>query len=189
MLVIDGPSRTISLDANIRNYTASFLYSRWKEWVQHIDNAKYLEAFRSVGGDDLGGGARSPAFIFVRNDYGWRIQKPASNAEFRITGNLLGHDPSLDTLSEPVGDFSPTIRILQNNVTQNITQQATETGSCLHVEVHEAEYIAPQKLELSLIQTAYHADLSDASLDAELVDIFDVALIEPKLNLEAICPC
>ncbi len=189
MVEIDGPNRTISLDPNIRNYTAPFLYSRWKEWVQSIDNAKYLEAFRIVGGDDLGGGARSPAFIFVRNDYGWRIQKPDSNAEFRITGNLLGHDPDLDTLSEPSGDFSPTIRILQNNVTQNITQQATATGSCLHFEVHEAEYIAPQRLELSWVQAAYHAELADASLEADLSDIFDVALVEPKLNLEAICPC
>ena len=64
MLVIDGQAKTIQLSADQLDYTAGFIYSRWKDWVQESDNAKFLEAFRVVGGDDLGGGSRTPAFIF-----------------------------------------------------------------------------------------------------------------------------
>ena len=189
MLVIDGQAKTIQLSADQLDYTAGFIYSRWKDWVQESDNAKFLEAFRVVGGDDLGGGSRTPAFIFVRNDYGWRIKKPESDEEFLINGNLLGHDPALDTLTEPDGDFSPTIRILQNNVTQNIVQQMTSTGTCLHLEVHDFELVPPILLEGHFIRDSYLAELVEEDFEAQLDEIFNVELIEPDYTMEALCHC
>ncbi len=117
-ITIDGPNKVISLDATTFAYSAEEIYSRWKDWVLLSDNAKFLEAFRIVGGDDLGGGAKAPAFIFLRNDYGWRLKKPEATIDVTINGNLLPEDSNTALTSEPVGAFNPTITFNRQNVTQ-----------------------------------------------------------------------
>ncbi len=47
------------------------LYSSWKEWIQLYDNAKFLPAFRTIGGDPVGGGQYAGDIYFLQN--GWRI--------------------------------------------------------------------------------------------------------------------
>ncbi len=52
-------------------------YSEWKRWIQLSDNAKYDQAFRTVGGDPTAAGQYSPRYFFLMN--GWRI---------RVDGNV-----------------------------------------------------------------------------------------------------
>jgi hypothetical protein len=92
------------------------------------DNAKYLPAFRSTGGDDLGGGLLIPPYYFLSND--WRVRPMESGHNLTITGNLFvdgGGIPVVNTL----GTF-------QVNVNYTVPVQAqgisTTGGSGLTLE-------------------------------------------------------
>jgi hypothetical protein len=47
------------------------LYSGWKVWTTESDNAKYLQAFRTFGGDPTSAGQFAPKYFFLLN--GWRV--------------------------------------------------------------------------------------------------------------------
>ena len=96
-LQFDAANRRIVLDGT--SVTATELWSRWADWVVLYDNAKYLPAFRSVGGDDLGGGLSIPPYYFLM--HGWRVRPMEVNQTLTITGNLVvdgGGDPVVPTL-------------------------------------------------------------------------------------------
>ena len=121
--VSSAPDLYIDLDPSVLNYTSKEIYSRWKDWVlsdaPQPDGsipAGWPAAFRTIGGDDLGESRLFPDAQFIRNDFGWRLRKPDGNGEYRIDGNLLAQDPALPTTAEPVGAFTPTIRINLENV-------------------------------------------------------------------------
>lgn len=91
----DGPNKRIEIDAEIGDstFTPAELYSAWKDWVL-AGNAQYVEAFaESVGGNDLGGSFLD-AYIFLRNDLGWRIRPNARDHTLVVDGNLYGSDPN-----------------------------------------------------------------------------------------------
>lgn len=111
-----APALYIVLDAAQLTYTASEIYTEWKLWAL-AENAEWPAAWRPVGGDDAGAGETTPAFFFIRNDNGWRIRKPDGNGEYVIDGNVLAENTSLPTTEEPVGAFTPTLRINLRNVT------------------------------------------------------------------------
>jgi len=127
MITFDGPNKQIVLDAVTTSYTAVEIYSRWKDWVG-ANSAQYLEAFGSVGGDPLGGGQTAPAYIFLRNDLGWRIKRPEATINVIISGNLVAADPLIAILTGPNGAFSPTITITRSETS---TFSATELWSVL----------------------------------------------------------
>lgn len=96
-LTFDSTAKRIVLDST--NVTAQAIYSAWVDWVATSDNAKYLPAFRSVGGDDLGSGLSIPPYYFLQN--GWYIRPMEANQTLTITGNLFvdgGGDPVVATL-------------------------------------------------------------------------------------------
>ncbi len=110
-----APALYIDLDPVRTHYSAREIYSRWKDWVW-AGHAGWPPAFRTVGGDVTGEGEVAPRFFFIRNDLGWTIRKPDGNGEYLIDGNLIGENTSLASLSEPVGAFSPTVRISMTQV-------------------------------------------------------------------------
>jgi hypothetical protein len=126
-VTFDGPNKQVVLDSVTTEYTAVEIYSRWKDWVS-ANNAQYLEAFGSVGGDPLGGGQVAPAYIFLRNDLGWRIKRPEATINVIISGNLVAADPLIALLTGPNGAFSPTITITRSETS---TFSATELWSAL----------------------------------------------------------
>lgn len=96
-LVIDPTARRIVLDS--ASVTVRDIYAAWVDWVAQGDNAKYLPAFRSVGGDDLGGGLLIPPYYFLTN--GWRVRPMEANQTLTVDGNLFvdgGGDPIVPTL-------------------------------------------------------------------------------------------
>lgn len=90
----DGPNKRILVNAELGNssFTPAQVYSDWKVWVA-AGNAQYEPAFsESVGGNDLGGGSSLDAYIFLRNDLGWRIRPDARDHTLTVDGNLFGAD-------------------------------------------------------------------------------------------------
>ena len=96
-IVIDPAARRIVLDSAA--VSAREIYAAWVYWLALGDNAKYLPAFRSVGGDDLGGGLLIPPYYFLAN--GWRVRPMEANQTLTVEGNLFvdgGGDPIVPTL-------------------------------------------------------------------------------------------
>ena len=84
-------------------FTAEDMYSEWKEWIVQGDNAKYEQAFDTVGGDDVGNNQEIAPYFFLRNELGWVIKMPSRNGELVMSGNLFPRDPD-----QPMFVQSPT---------------------------------------------------------------------------------
>jgi hypothetical protein len=96
-LTIDPATKRFILDTT--SVTAKSIYAAWVDWVALSDNSKYLPAFRTAGGDDLGGGLSIPPYYFLTN--GWRVRPMEANQTLVIDGNLFvdgGGDPIVSTL-------------------------------------------------------------------------------------------
>ena len=97
MITFDPINRRIVLDS--ANVSVQYIYSRWKEWVMQDDNAKYLSAFYTLGGDPLGGGLYVASYFFLMN--GWRIRPMEANHTLILEGNVSvygGGVPVVQTL-------------------------------------------------------------------------------------------
>lgn len=91
--LFDGVNKFITLPS-IGEFDAQVnLYSAWKEWVVLGDNSKYLPAFDTTGGDQVGADQEIAPYFFCRNDLGWRIKMPSANGEIVLAGNLFPRDP------------------------------------------------------------------------------------------------
>lgn len=96
-LTFDSANKRIVLDS--ASTSAQAIYAAWADWMALSDNAKYLPAFRSVGGDDLGGGLSVPPYYFLM--HGWRVRPMEVSQTLTVTGNLFvdgGGDPVVATL-------------------------------------------------------------------------------------------
>ena len=90
-VTFDGTARLIIINTGITELSAQDIYSWWKQWVQEeaedIDqNAEWLPAFRTIGGDPLGPGVDVSAYYFLTN--GWRIRPYEADHQLIITGNI-----------------------------------------------------------------------------------------------------
>lgn len=96
-IAIDPVNRRLVLDST--SVTSREIYAAWVDWAAQSDNIKHLPAFRSVGGDDLGGGLLIPAYYFLTN--GWRVRPMEASQTLTVEGNLFvdgGGDPVVPTL-------------------------------------------------------------------------------------------
>lgn len=71
-VVFDGINRLIIINPgepviSVKND----IYSSWKEWARLRDNAKFLPAVRTTGGDPIGGGQFTGDSYFMTNS--WRV--------------------------------------------------------------------------------------------------------------------
>ena len=93
------------------SFTVTDLYSRWKDWVK-AGSAQYPPAFaESVGGNPTGDNEKIDAFIFLRNDLGWRIRPAERDHTLRIDGNLFGADINIPVFTETLGGFTVPIEL------------------------------------------------------------------------------
>lgn len=71
-VTFSGSTKQIIVKPNVTEIDVKIdLYSDWKEWVLEDSNARYLEAFRTFGGDPTISGQYAPSYFFLTN--GWRI--------------------------------------------------------------------------------------------------------------------
>lgn len=80
------------------------VYSEWKQWWMTDDNAKYLPAFRVVGGDPLSSDRSVPTYLFLEN--GWRIRPMESNHTLHITGGQISVDGGGDPVVSTIGNYN-----------------------------------------------------------------------------------
>jgi hypothetical protein len=98
----DGSNKLIIITAQV-TMSVRDVYSRWVDWLALADNAKYLPAFETLGGNDIdpSSGTKVPIYAFLLN--GWRIKPQESNHTLSVTDGVLlvqgGGDPFVNTLS------------------------------------------------------------------------------------------
>jgi hypothetical protein len=120
-ITFDAANKRIVLSTAL--VTTGEIYSRWKEWVRTGDNAKYLPAFRVIGGDPLGGDLYVSLYLFLLN--GWRVRPMEANHTLVLEGNISvdgGGDPVVQTL----GTFNV---LVQYTVPERAQAMATSGGS------------------------------------------------------------
>ncbi len=111
-VVFDGMTKQITILPNNTNISVKDdLYSAWKNWVIMSDNAKYLPAFRSIGGDPVGPGKYAGDFYFLMN--GWRI---IVDQPLLIEGNLYHDDGLYPYQILPGGSVISSVSALTQNV-------------------------------------------------------------------------
>lgn len=114
----DGINKLITVVSNTYSIDVKLdLYSSWKIWVMENDNAKFLPAFRSIGGDQLTGGQYLGATFFLLN--GWRIRTWEGSHTLAVVGNLYteeGVSPFVDTL----GNWNTRIEFTKSNLVDSI---------------------------------------------------------------------
>lgn len=71
-VVFDGLNRLIYINPDEPVISVKTdIYSSWKEWARLRDNAKFLPAIRTTGGDPVGGGQFTGDVYFMINN--WQI--------------------------------------------------------------------------------------------------------------------
>lgn len=119
VITINGAAKTITLsDTGDVIISAKELYSRWKEWI--LTNPQWEPAFRTFGGDPLGGGAFAGDFYFLNNEAGWVITPQEKNHTLTINGNLFGENSLLPIFSATSGGFTVNIKQNFSSLTQTV---------------------------------------------------------------------
>lgn len=107
LVTIDGPNRLIVVNAGIDSLDVKQdVYSYWKNWVLDSDNAKYPPAFRSTGGDPIGGGKFAGANFFIDTSVGWKLRPREADHELTLDGNLYPEDVTVPMLTPTLGGYT-----------------------------------------------------------------------------------
>jgi len=127
-VTFDGPNKLIIVNFGETELDVAIdLYSDWKEWMILADNAKYLQAMRTVGGDPTTGSKSVAPYFFLSN--GWKIRPHEANHQLTLTGNLFIDEPGTygsNTFVSTLGSYNVTTTILLTSDAVGIT---TEGGT------------------------------------------------------------
>lgn len=119
-VAFDGPNKLILVNRGVTDIDVQVdIYSDWKEWVQLRDNAKYLQALRPAGGDELGGGETLGGQFFLLN--GWRMRTWEGDHTLNVNQNLRVDQNDPDILTKP-SSFVPTLGDHQIQINNNLSQ-------------------------------------------------------------------
>ena len=85
----DGENKLIIILTGVTTIDVQLdMYSDWKEWVMMSDNAKWIAAFRTFGGDQTSESQFAPRYFFLIN--GWKVE--ATNVSVVVQTNLYSDD-------------------------------------------------------------------------------------------------
>jgi len=163
-VTFDGPNRLIRVAPEpgpLSAVSAARVYSAWKEWVLEGTGARFVPAFGgSVGGDDLGGGIALDAYIFVRNDLGWRILPDDRDHELQLAGNLYPANPA-EPMVAPV-ESAATVAIALDRSSRSLAPKGLDPQS-----LRDAMQLAPTD----------PADSQPGSIDTRIANAIALGLI------------
>jgi hypothetical protein len=129
MFIFDGINKVIqggySSSSTVELDIKTHLYSAWKEWVLINDNAKYLQAFSTTGGDPISLTISVGSYFFLEN--GWKIRPLESNHRLILNGNLYTRDDSSPFLN--VNGYSVITETRNSSITQSITTGNVDISS------------------------------------------------------------
>lgn len=101
----DGVTKRVYV-TNVTNVDSKELYSAWKNWALTSTNLKYLQAFRTIGGEPTIAGQYTPVYYFLIN--GWKVVIDGANVAFSF--NLYTEDGS-----SPIVALNGATAILNNS--------------------------------------------------------------------------
>jgi hypothetical protein len=113
-VTFDGVNKLMIINYDVSAVSVkNDIFSDWKEWVAILDNAKYLQAMRSVGGDPIGGGQYAGDMYFLMN--GWKI--------------YADHSVLIDGVVYSEDGLSPFVVPNNTNIVQNKVSNIVNTVS------------------------------------------------------------
>jgi len=114
----DGPERLIVLGGDF-TLDVKDMYSRWKDWVKATDEAKNINAFLSIGGNEIDpiAGTEIPAYIYIDN--GWTIRPQEADQTLAVVNGILLREGGGDPFEDTTGAF--TVRINYQQPVQAIS--------------------------------------------------------------------
>ena len=171
-VTFDGVNRIIDVDFGITELDAQIdLYSDWKEWVLETGqaNAKYLQAFRTVAGDPIGGGKFIAPYFFLLN--GWIIRPHDADHELLVEGNLYADPATNPIATASAGGY--TVAIILERSIDAITTVVSTSGSGGGLTTEQAQqlsdsYTATGITTSSLEEVITSQSLADTKLDTLL---------------------
>jgi hypothetical protein len=122
-VTFDGANKLIIVDFGVDEIEAFEIYSEWKEWATTSDNAKYLIAMRTVGGDPTTGIKSVAPYFFLSN--GWKIRPYEGDHYLNINGNIFVDEPETygyQVFVHTLGDHMVTVAV---NLTSDAVGIAT----------------------------------------------------------------
>ena len=147
-ITIDPTNKRLILDST--SVTAQSIYAAWVDWLVLSDNSKYLPAFRTAGGEDLGGGLLIPAYYFLMN--GWKVRPLEGNQNLVITGNLFvdgGGVPVVSTL----GTFQVNVNYTVPVQAQAVVTSGSTGPTASEIAAAVRSELAPELTAVTDIQT------------------------------------
>lgn len=129
-LTFDSAAKRIVLDS--ASTSAQAIYAAWADWMVLSDNAKHLPAFRTLGGDDLGGGLSVPPYYFLMN--GWRVRPMEASQTLTVTGNLFV-DGGGDAVVSTLGVFNVLTKLVVPTLAMGIATGGGSSPSAIAVQV------------------------------------------------------
>jgi len=162
-VTFDGINKLIIVNPNETELEVKRdIYSDWKEWVQLDDNAKYLPAIRSIGGDptDLINGKYAGDIYFLMN--GWQIVIP----HYVLLTGVVYHD---DSISPFVILSGGGVRSTESNLVQSVRSTTNiVTGDLSSVPSAVRSNLTPELDHLSSLQNAPTASQNAVQVRTEL---------------------
>lgn len=129
-VTFDGPNKLILVNSGTSDINVERdIYSDWKEWMTLRDNAKYVQALRGAGGDDISATESIGGQFFLLN--GWRVRTWEGDHTLDVNENLRIDQGDPDILTKPTA-FVPVLgehNILINSNFSSITNVVTVSGS------------------------------------------------------------
>jgi len=87
-VVFDGDNLLVKVNQGVTTLDIQTdIYSAWKEWIQIGNNAKFLPALRTIGGDPTIEQKVVAPYFFLMN--GWKIKPYSWNHTLNLIGNLF----------------------------------------------------------------------------------------------------
>jgi hypothetical protein len=115
-----GDVKRIYISSGVTDVDVQDMYSRWKNWTQISDNSKYVQAFRTFGGDPTIAGQFAPRYFFLTN--GWRVVVDNDN-DVNFGTNLYTNElepPVLVSGNSTASIFNSDAVNVENEVSQSL---------------------------------------------------------------------
>tara|TARA_R110000772_G_scaffold107301_2_gene209604 strand:+ start:5562 stop:6083 length:522 start_codon:yes stop_codon:yes gene_type:complete len=144
-VAFDGLNKRIIVHEGITDIDVKQdIYSNWKEWMQVRDNAKYLPAIRTTGGDPTSGGQFTGDTYFLIND--WQI---VINQLVQLNGILYHDNPALSPyIINSGGGVIATVSSLSQSVSTSSGALTPEQAAQLDL-IEQVLRAAKQSVSLS----------------------------------------
>ena len=146
-VAFDGANKLIIVNTGETSLDAQRdIYSAWKRWlIEKPDNAKWLQALRTIAGDPITGDQVVSPYFFLVN--GWQLRPYEGDHYLVVDGNLFvdgGGNPFTPT----VGNYNVTINLLTSSksITTTVSPSAefTETEKQYLLNLPTEDIVATQ---------------------------------------------